>query len=520
LLGDGRLHLGDLERVYRDGLAWKDVTWANDNSPLLYRALHAVHSVVMDHGGDGRRTFVVLGGVSGVLWILLSFRAAFRFARRPEERGPLLALLLTAGSAALFCGYVETYALLQPMVLVVLLAAKADLDRGGAPVLTGLALGVAVPLHFALVSLAPVLLVPAMAGARGPSAVAGRLGVSAGLAGVVATALLLVLGFDGAAFLADHRGTGLPVLDAPGFRAAYRLLSPVHFLDLLNELLLVAPAALAAIVLAGRPKWDADLRLAAVAVAGTLALLFLANAEVGLFRDWDAMAFVAVPLLLAGGLVLGRSLAAQAAREAGIVLGVAAGVHLGLWIAVNASASASEERFVTLLEKAPTSAHARAYGWESLASRRLGEERRPEAIDALEHSVQASPDNPRLRSMLGDLLLREGEGERADEQFLAALEQDPRSVRALEGRGVIAARREDWEPAGRLFQQALTIDPANPSAWFNLGLVFLNLDHPDEAQRAFEAALAARPDFPQARQQLERLRELRASPSPAEGAGP
>jgi tetratricopeptide (TPR) repeat protein len=271
---------------------------------------------------------------------------------------------------------------------------------------------------------------------------------------------------------------------------------------------------------AARPKWDADLRLASVAAAGSLALLFLANAEVGLFRDWDAMAFVAAPMLLVAGLALARSLPAAAAQEAGIVLGVAGLVHLGLWVAVNASTVASEERFVTLLEAAPTSAHARAYGWESVASRRLGEDRRPEAIEALERSVQASPENPRLRSMLGDLLLREGEGERADAQFAAALREDPRSVHALEGRGVIAARREDWETAGRLFQQALTVDPTHPTAWFNLGLVLENLGQLAEAERAFQAALAARPDFPQARQRMERLQALRASPADHGTGGP
>lgn len=83
--------------------------------------------------------------------------------------------------------------------------------------------------------------------------------------------------------------------------------------------------------------------------------------------------------------------------------------------------------------------------------------------------------------------------------FDRALEINPRSIVALNGRAVAAIEEGDLAEAERLLQRAIEIKPRDATPLTNLGIVYEKSDRDDEAIAAFQRAIEARPDAPTAR---------------------
>jgi len=504
LLGDGRLHLGDLERAAVSGAPFTDVEWANEHAPLGFRALHALHGFVRERGGGPADTFRWFGLMAAVAWVPLCAVTARAFADG-VGRTTVFLLLVTGGSAQLLLGYAEIYAPLLPLTLAALLAAHHEAGRVRPPWLTGSLTGLAAAFHVALVTLLPLVLLAARGPARRVRVLAnGATGLA--VARVTMPLALLAAGLDPATLLPDGPGGNLlPLVAEPSFRHAYRLFSPAHLLDVANQILLVAPAVPLAAVLVRRSHL-ADARVRWLAAAGTAPLLlaFLASPEVGAFRDWDAFSFAALPWTLLAARVVARR-PADEASGATAAIALAALAHTALWIGVNADAGRAESRFIDRLE---TSAHARAYGWETLGGHFLDTGRGPEAAEAFDRSAGASPHNPRLWVRAGQLRLRLGQLGESETRFRRALDADPEDAAALAGLGSSRAGRGEWEAAIEPLGRAVARDPDLAAAWFVLGLANREVGRTEAARAALGRYLQLRPDGPEAdrvRAVLERL---------------
>jgi tetratricopeptide (TPR) repeat protein len=502
LLGDGILHLNDFDRIRAAPVGFRGLTWSNNNAPLANWIVWAVQRAGAGAWSDSLTTFRVLAAACGALWTVAAVWASRRLAAGGAGRALVLAFLLSAGWMQLFAGYVELYAPLPPLVLAFLVLGAAGGRRGAWA--AAAVLGVLVPLHFAAVSLAPALVVAAD-GERGLAArvrdAAGRCAVAAG----VAAAVLALLGFDAAAYLAAPRAALLSLGD-PGPRQAYGLLAPAHILDVLNQLLLAAPAAMMGLVLLRRGEASPATRFLGAAAIGPLALLAVANPEVGAFRDWDALAFAGVPLTVWVAARLARGGEERSGRIA-FLAGGAAALHTLAWIAANADAAAAERRFVALLEGCRVSAHATAYGWESVGQLQLEGGRREEACRAFESAARAAPDNPRYRYAAGRLHLEAGRPREAEEALRAVLRLDPERVDALVAAGTLALARGDAAEAERLLARATGLAPANADAWFQLARA-------REAAGDAEGARAAAERFLQLQPEGRRADELRRRAAP------
>jgi tetratricopeptide (TPR) repeat protein len=345
--------------------------------------------------------------------------------------------------------------------------------------------------------------------------------VSLGLIVGVAGTLFFAVGFDLIGYLGEpkdiHR---LPWLGDPGFRAAYRVLSPAHLFDVLNQHLLVAPAALLAVsvVRRGARRTRRSLFLG-VAAAFPLLFTFVANPEIGTFRDWDALSFAGLLLLGWAADALGRWVPdpRRLASAAVLVVGAAA-LHAAAWLALNADAERAETRFVRLLSSCPMSVHGRTYGWESIGShyRRM---QRPElALDAFEHAIESSPDNPRHWLTAGELHLVAGRDAEARRHFERALELNPKLADAWHGLGVARFRANEYDAAVRAFEKAVAQKRDHAGAWFNLGLCHLRQQRPEPAMIAFREVVKAQPDFAAAYFQLGVLHRARGELAPARAA--
>lgn len=492
LLGDGRLHIGDLERAALAGEGIRVLSWANDNAPLSYRSLHAMHELVTARGGGAHDTFRVVDLIAWIVWVLLTGLAARAFGRQ-AGRIPVFLFLLSGGFLQLFFGYAEIYAPLFPLTLAVLLAARWERRASRPPLVSGVLLGLAVSFHLALVTLAPVVF---LAGFSKHRRVQGATRGAAGLVLGAGVAIVLMqwAGFDVLGYLrADRAANFLTVFAEPTFRHAYRLFSPLHFVDLANEALLVAPAAILALpFVRGVDRSDPDVRLLAVACIGPLLFAFLANPEVGAFRDWDALSFGAVPVLLLAAVALSRGERARA-MDVTVAVTVAAFVHTALWIGVNADSERARERFAERLSTSPTSRHARAYGWETLGSHYRGLDQTRDAADAYDRAIENSPDNPRLWALAAHLRGKIGDLDESERLFRKSLAIDANHAAGLVGLGTLLAKRGAWPESVALLERGLREDPLNSPVWFVLGLGYRDADQSERALGAFRRALEVQP---------------------------
>jgi tetratricopeptide (TPR) repeat protein len=276
--------------------------------------------------------------------------------------------------------------------------------------------------------------------------------------------------------------------------------------------LLVAPAAVmgALLLLQANPRLEARPAFLAIAAVPPVLFTVVANPEVGPFRDWDVFSFAAPLALLWVGTSLGRSLRhADELGHVAILLVGAAALHALAWIAVNADPMAAEARFVRLLERCPVSAHAAAYGWETLSIHDEVAKRPEDAVRSLERAIRANPANPRYWRKVGELHVEAGRDAEARRCLERALELDPDLVDAWLALGVVSYRAGEVAKAAALFERVVARRAADAAAWYNLGLCRSRQGEPGEALRSFRSAVEAQPDFADAQYQLAALlREL------------
>ena len=172
-------------------------------------------------------------------------------------------------------------------------------------------------------------------------------------------------------------------------------------------------------------------------------------------------------------------------------------------------------------------------------------ESRGEADEAMIKKLEAlgylTPDNPNALNNLGLRYQKEGDFEKAVEQFEKALELQPNYAAALNNLGicygnldrldeaersfkraieinpkdifamnnlaVICLRTHRLNEAGQYAQEALEIEPQYASAHFTLGSIYATVGQFAQAEKEFEAALEIEPGNKSFRTTLERLRQ-------------
>jgi tetratricopeptide (TPR) repeat protein len=497
LLGDGYVYLRELPLVEASGRV------RAGHEPGSLRLVAAIHHYLISHIDSPVAAYRIYSVAAGGLYVLLTVKTARAVAGTLAGRFLTLVLLLIPGYLQLFCGYVETYALIMSATLLYLWLGLQALAASRSFWLPAAILGLSLPLHFSMVALLPSLLVLLWLRGRPPNR-AGRLPDWLGLSllPLVAVATLWLLGFDLRAYLAELRNSHLlPLRSDPDFYQPYQLLSWSHLGDLLNLLVLVAPAVVMAFpVLLRRDTWRGDRSLFLLsAVVPGLFMVGLVNPEIGAFRDWDLLALPAVPLTLWTAVAMVNHLDRDPnwERLALIVCGAAA-LHSALWIGVNARPEAAVARFTRCMETAPLSQHARAYGWESLGSYHehdRGDAR--QAANAYDRAIAVDEDNPRYWNLAGAQYAALGERRQAIRYLERAValqtNADPSHLNNL---AACYTEIGEYERAAHYFARAVDLQPRFAMGHHNLGLVLMKVGRLPEAVEALARANALQPDNP------------------------
>ena len=524
LLGDGHL----ISKSYDKGLAG-DMTMVPSSvaniirykriepgAALLYfLAAKAITGVTGVTPTQGIQIFNVLLGVifTGVmLWIVV------RSSLRPELRLWLGILVFTSGTTELFFGYVEYYTPLVFLGTFYVIALWRVL-HGRGPIW----LPIVLALVCAYVHVQAILLLPAL-GLVIVWRFAGRRR-KAVLRYVTPTlVVLLALAVYVAAFLTSLKKYFLPLLQS---EEVYGVLSPAHWADIANELLILFPAFALFLVLAvtggdargarskkEAPDWftqPVERHVAGLLLyPGVLYLVFF-NPEIGMARDWDLFTIlmfgmVPVALLLVNRLVLAGYERLPALAVPVFVMGA---ILVTAWIGVNASPVTSAERFEDILDYDQSRSD---YSYETLSRHYFYHDRLAEAIGAQEKAVAISK-NPRQIFNLSVLYKEYGDMENSNRLLQQILKNRPGMTAARHNLILQLFQRGRYQECGEVAREGIEIEPSYAMYHFFYGRCLLVAGRIDEGARSLATAkeLGVPPEMEEQIEvifaEIERMRE-------------
>jgi glycosyltransferase involved in cell wall biosynthesis/tetratricopeptide (TPR) repeat protein len=121
-----------------------------------------------------------------------------------------------------------------------------------------------------------------------------------------------------------------------------------------------------------------------------------------------------------------------------------------------------------------------------------------EAREALE-KVRRTPgltesQRERFSCIEAEFQVMDGELEIADEMYSNILSGNPRSVRAICGKGALAAERQEWTAAQEYFDKAVAIEPSYDVALAGLGLCAMVNKKEEKAFDLFQQAVKSNPE--------------------------
>ncbi len=124
------------------------------------------------------------------------------------------------------------------------------------------------------------------------------------------------------------------------------------------------------------------------------------------------------------------------------------------------------------------------------------EARMSEAAEGYRRAAQLDPDDPTVRARLAEVELRQGELDRAEEEWTLLLSHAPFRAVAWYGLGRIAAQRGDHERAVESFLEALAEQPNADVVQYQLALSYRQLGNQDKAREHLASRGETRVRFP------------------------
>ena len=468
-------------------------------APVLVRSIVWIVRTLEDDFGVRMETALASVSVgAGILAVFLGLRWCAALDERREARWLLAVLLGTAGAMQLFFGHVEYYAALVPPLLGYLLITTHAL-HGRAPWWSSWAAFALLPtVHLSTVGLAPAQAwLGIVAWRRGERA---RTVIGAIAAALAAVLLLRVIGSD-ARELATESAGGFkqylqPFFDRTSSRHAFGFGAPGHWLAIFNDLILVAPLAVAALPasLAARPAGRVATFLG-IGALGCFCLDIAFNREVGPYRDWNILAPYAFVYLGWTGVALARTARAPFATMTRALL--AAGLlHALPWIATNRTPQRSLEHLrLVLAEPGGWSPYSRGYMHEELAIRARDRGDLEAAQTEYAAAVAANPSDARYHVGLADMSFRLGDHQRAIQEYEIALRARPDFMPAHNNLAtVLGSKGLEPERALRHAETAVRLAPSNFDALVTYAGALKDVGRFADARAALEQARQIRPE--------------------------
>ena len=499
------IHLSTARHFLGDGYPLLEILeagfWENSHrAPLSWALIRALHHICQPYWETAENTYRCYSYASGVLFVLLSFPVAAAIGKTNRDRSVVLAFLLSAGYIQLFFGYVEHYPLFMPGLLLYILMGIHALKQRVTLFGPACVLGVLIALHQAFTVFGPSLAFLAYRAFRQQrNAIPSwkNLLTKFGALCCVPVTAALFVGMSGIGFEAYVSRMGgrnfLPLFAEPGYLSQYRIFSAAHFLDFLNQQLLAAPAVCMALFLVGRRSLAGQPFLAVCAIVPFF-FTFLANPEIGAFRDWDVFSLPALPLTLwtAAAFLEAKGTGRGRRFDTAFVVCGAAALHTLAWIGVNASASAAQDRFVHLTNR--LSGNAGVNSWMVLGEYHETRSDDTAALQAYKRALKVDPTNSNRWLKIGVFFRERRQYAKAIEYFKKAQQLQPDHAVPYMNLGAAYSDIRQFDKAIEYTRKAVALQPDNATAHVNLGAIYRKNGQVANAIEHLERAAALRPD--------------------------
>ncbi len=466
-LGDGSGLLTGVEQEYKTISTNEDTTeifspdkFKNNSYPrqpfaeaVNFFGLNLLRNV---HSTDVTLLFRTLGIIALVLTLVALYYFFSLQKYSIVEKFLFTCFTLFTASSLYFFGYIELYTIFSLTVLLFIISGWLAIERKVSVFIVGIAFALMLGFHFASGVFGIGFLVLLYYGMQQKKSAAIR------------TALLSIVIFFGALFALQYSfqefisrfsqregGFFLSFFEAKeGYN--YTVFSLPHCIDILNEILLVAPVSFAIVFFTFVFYWkEIDKRepvfvfLSILTVCG-LAFVSVGNFELGYMRDWDTAAQFFIPLHILALYFLHQFFKSKlhiVFSLAGIML-----LQSGLWIALNANEEKSFQRFQTAESTLLMNNVVRGYYYDQIGQYYERKQNDNDAIEYYEKSVALLPRNFSIWNKL-----------------LTSYVMKKDTMRILQ-----------------IHEQIVQIDTTIPTNWLSLGRCYFDLKKYKEADSCYQ----------------------------------
>jgi tetratricopeptide (TPR) repeat protein len=535
-LGDGYQRIYQVEKGY----------WYYNTEPLDFFLHELLFRLLMLFGiVSGELSYTILSIVSGIVFVLTVYLIKFPDDTRSENIVLIKLIAVSLGGMQMFFGYVESYTFFYLFALLFLLWAVRFLLSKKGLITASILLALAMASHITAGFLLPAFIYLIwfnLKKIRPKSFVPKYL--------PIIIVLLVILGHIGAeirlkyfedVYTSSFAAGILPIYSY----SKYSVLSAIHLYDIINQLLLITPAALVLkIYFLTDLKFDSDKkdlnRFLGILILCAFLVLLLVDPKLGYARDWDLFSISAAALGLSVVILLAAGLKASGRlnRYSVFVIVSLSFLLLSGWILTNASPerqlkraedllSLSEkgrgystellayyyrmekhdsEKSLQLLETITGPArNSRVYG--KMAKTQLDLHRDDDALKSASRGIALDSSNGELQVIVGFIWLKKGRPDLALPRMLKAAELTPDRPEIYHFLCNIYAGLDSLGKAIAAAHQAMRLKPDYAIPYIELGELFYRMHVYDSALVYTKAGLKLDPSNSTGYQILEDIKK-------------
>jgi len=127
-----------------------------------------------------------------------------------------------------------------------------------------------------------------------------------------------------------------------------------------------------------------------------------------------------------------------------------------------------------------------------------------QAEKAFEKAVEAEPNNPDIKTNIGEIFLERGHAEKAAIVFKDSLNQKE-DVHIYNRLGIALRRKGKVSEAIKEYHKALKLDQNDEGLHYNIGRAYIEVNNKPKAVHHFKKALGINPNFKDAQVILKKL---------------
>jgi tetratricopeptide (TPR) repeat protein len=502
-LGDGYLRIRNLEAGMKFSAVEPLDTFIHS---ISYRFLNSLL------GFSSADTYGLISIISGLIcFIVCVYYIKLIFESR-KERWFIGGILFTSGSIQLFFGYVESYSIIACLNLLLLLSTLNMIKNNKYSLVPAIFLSFSITTHPISIIFAPALFygyfVVIMNSDRRTSLIIWiKPFISFIIIILISFGCFYLAGFTLKNFLGSISGD---THFLPLFSNKWQLgiISFEHFIDIMNEILLIAPSIIVLPIILPKIRKNLSPQIIFLLISIFFSFLFMLvfRTDLGFSRDWDIFSLCAFPLSLFIGLqilsIYGdvrfeiRDLRQNTEERTknsqlwkyGYPIILVGLIHTGTWIYLNSNEEMSLKRAENLVQTPYWGNHSKAILYDELAHYYFNKGDISNSLTLTYKAWQSEKKNAYYYS-LGVINYKLGKLDTALVIYQNLVKDSFKLANLYQFIGEIYYGKTKFKESADAFSNLVKITPSNANAWVNLGVSYFNLNIKDSAYKCFNEAL-------------------------------